>query len=106
MSEAINNASIGKEEYEKFDISWDFANDLGSGETISSDNIAVEAVDANGADASSVIITSESVSVSGSVISAKCQAGVVENSPYTIKFKTGATSADNQFQGNVVLHVA
>lgn len=93
--------SLEKLPAEKLTIGVDFANDLGSGETISSADIS--AIDlSDGSDAGSIVLDG-SEGISGSVVSQKIKAGT-DDGRYKIIFKA-TTSAPHIFEADVIMTV-
>lgn len=83
------DAFINKVSAEEVNHAFDFANELASGVTISSH--AVTATDSTGADATATIV--DTSSLSGSVISARLQAGT-DGQTYTVRYR--ATASDSE----------
>ncbi len=101
MSTGDRVFSLEKQPAEKLTIGVDFANDLASGETISS--AVVSAIDlSDGSDASAIVLTGLS-GISTSVVSHTAKAGT-DGKRYKITFRA-TTDAPHIFEADVIMTV-
>jgi len=95
---------FSKQIAEEFTIGADFANALDSGESIVLGSSSVVAEDVNEAVATDDVITSGSITVSGTKLKVRIEGGTVALSPYKLTFLI-VTSLNNIYEKDVLMTV-
>jgi len=92
--------SFTKQSYESFIVSANFENNMITDETLTEAECTVTAQDKDGSDASSTVLDSTSMAVSGTSLQIRVKAGEESKSPYKITFKA-VTSLNNKWEKDV-----